>query len=358
MKPEEKMEFYRKKILDEITRISKEQIAFAQEQSSSNIDFMNITNEYLKNSGKMLRGLLIVTTYEAIKGKVDDEIFKAAASIEICQSYLLAHDDIADEAAVRRGGPSYHYRTIDLFKQRNSSFENLAPDSNLNIGLGIVGGDYLDALAQEILCDVNLEPENILKAVCAYSVTLKKTGYGQVLDILSGVTPMDKISENDIKAIHRLKTASYTLIYPLQCGCYLAGGSQEHIKCLSEFGDKVGRGFQIVDDILGSGLIEDESDKTKNDIEEGKKTLLLLETWKKAEEVRPIIDRLGKEGVSEEEIELVKQAMREVNAVEKSWEEAERLLEEGLEALNSIELLPEGKEFLEYVAHRLIHRKK
>ncbi len=358
MNAEERMELYREKILDILDEVSEEQMTFAEEQSSSSLDFMTITNEFLHNTGKMLRGLIIVSTYEAVKGEIDDEIFKAAASIEICQNYLLAHDDIADEAAVRRGEPSYHYRTVDLFKVRNRSLDNLSPDSNLNIGLGIVGGDYLDALAQEVLCSVDLEPKNVLKAMCAYSTTLKKTGYGQVLDILSGVTPMKNISEKDITAIHRLKTASYTLIYPLQCGCYLAGGTDKQIKCLTEFGDKVGRGFQIVDDILGSGLIEDESDKTKNDIEEGKKTMLLLDTWKESEEVRPIIDRLGKEDVSPEDIHKVKDAMKKSKAVEKSWSRAEKLLEEGLNALNSIELNKDGKDFLEYVAHRLIHRKK
>ncbi len=358
MKAEEKMEVYRKKILEVLDQVSEEQEAFVREQSSSSLDFMEITNEFLHNTGKMLRGLIIVSTYEAVKGDLDDEIFKAAASIEICQNYLLAHDDIADEAAIRRGEPSYHYRTVDLFNARDISLKDLSPDSNLNIGLGIVGGDYLDALAQEVLCSVKLDAKNVLKAVCAYSTTLKKTGYGQVLDILSGISPMESISENDINAIHRLKTASYTLIYPLQCGCHLAGGTDEQIECLTEFGDKVGRGFQIVDDILGSGLIDDESDKTKNDIEEGKKTLLLLDTWKEVEEVRPIIDRLGKEEVSSEEIQEVKDAMREIKAVEKSWAKAELLLEEGLKALNSIDLHPAGKDFLEYVAHRLIHRKK
>ncbi len=358
MNAEEKMELYRKKIVEILDEVSEEQMSFAKEQSSSSLDFMTITNEFLHNTGKMLRGLIIISTYKAVKGEVNDEIFKAAASIEICQNYLLAHDDIADEAAVRRGEPSYHYRTIDLFKTRDRNLENLSPDSNLNIGLGIVGGDYLDALAQEVLCSVDLEPKNVLKAMCSYSTTLKKTGYGQVLDILSGVTPMKNISEKDITAIHRLKTASYTLIYPLQCGCYLAGGTDEQINCLTEFGDKVGRGFQIVDDILGSGLIDDQSDKTKNDIEEGKKTMLLLDTWKEVEDVRPIIEKLGKEDLSEEDIQRVKDAMKEAKAIEKSWARAERLLEEGLEALNSIELHREGKDFLEYVANRLIHRKK
>ncbi len=358
MKPEEKLEVYRKRILEELHRITEEQSAFAKSESESGLEFMDLTNDYVLNNGKMLRGILIVAAYEAIEGKVNQEIFKAAASVEICQSYLLAHDDIADKAAVRRGEPSYHHRTVGLFKKRSTGLSDLSPDSNLNIGLAMVGGDYLDALAQEILCDTRLPSKRILKAIKAYSTTLKLTGYGQALDILLGTASMNDISEKDIAAIHKLKTASYTLIYPLQCGCYLAGGTDEQIYGLTEFGEKVGIGFQIVDDILGSGLTDDKSDKTKNDISEGKKTLLLLETWRENQDLRTIIDRLGKEEVSDEDIELVKNAMKEIGVIERSWSKAEGLLDEGLRALDSITLHPGGKDFLRYVGHRLIRRKK
>lgn len=358
MKSEEKLESIRKRILEELHQIIEEQLTFAEKESSSGLDFMNVTRDYILNNGKMLRGVLIVAAYEAVKGEINDEIYKAAASIEICQAYLLAHDDIADKAAIRRGEPSYHHRTVDLFGNRSSRLTKLSPDTNLNIGIATVGGDYLDALAQELLCSIELPSRMVLNAISSYSTTLRCTGYGQALDILIGVTPMRDVSEKDIKAIHKLKTASYTLIYPLLCGCYLADGTEEQIKGFTEFGEKVGIGFQIVDDILGSGLIEDESDKTKNDILEGKRTLLLLDTWRENEELRPVIDKLGKEEVSEEEVELVTNAMRETGVIVSSRQEAERLLEEGLKALNDISLHPDVKEFIEYVGHMLINRKK
>lgn len=180
--------------------------------------------------GKRIRPLLILSSYSMYE---EDywEVLPVAAAVEMIHTYSLIHDDLPcmDNDDLRRGKPTNH-------KVFGETIALLAGDALLNEAANIMFE----------FCETNGA-----KALTACKTILKSSGAegmigGQVVDILS---EGKKISEDELLYMHSKKTGELIKSSVL-AGAILGGASEEDIRSLETYGEKLGLAFQIKDDIL------------------------------------------------------------------------------------------------------------
>ena len=183
--------------------------------------------------GKRLRAALILIGGGLLEdGAMGSQAhLDAGAALELIQSYLLIHDDIMDDDAVRRGGPSVHV-----------ALENAGHPRDEAIGLAILAGDLAKSIAEEIVAGLETSADRLSATQKILAHMHRDVIYGQSLDI-GGSAPSEVIA--------RHKTASYTTIGPLMIGAALSGSSDATLHELYEIGLALGVAFQIKDDLLG-----------------------------------------------------------------------------------------------------------
>lgn len=174
--------------------------------------------------GKRFRPLLVLSSCEAVGGDLERAI-PVACAIELIHNYSLIHDDLPcmDNDDFRRGKPSSH-------KKFGCSIALLAGDALLTYAFEILGkalsGDCLKRVVSEI----------------AYAAGPSGMVGGQVLDITDG----------KIEDIHSKKTMAL-IRASVRCGGIVGGASYNELHVLTEYGERLGIAFQIVDDILDFG---------------------------------------------------------------------------------------------------------
>ncbi len=300
---------------------------------------VDVIREYTMRGGKRLRPVLTIVSYKLYGGKNEGEIIKASGSLELIQSYLLIHDDIIDESDLRRGKPTVH----KIYSYNGEKFGR---------DMAIIAGDLASMYAQEILSTSNFNKEDLVNALYKLSEIVEYTGYGQILDVLSSYR--DNFSEDDLLKLHTYKTAKYTIEGPMIIGSMLAGNYD--FRMISEYSIPVGIAFQLQDDVLGLFGNEIEIGKpVTSDLEEGKKTLLILKASEN-ENYRNIIGEiLGKKNINMEELEKVRKIVRDSGALEYTQKMAEDLVKKGINALGKID--SDEKQFLKEFAEWVIKRK-
>jgi heptaprenyl diphosphate synthase len=214
--------------------------------------------------GKRFRPLFTVLSAQLGPRPDADEVTIAGAVIEMVHLATLYHDDVMDEAQVRRGAPS----------------ANLRWGNNV----AILAGDYLFATASRLVSQLGPNPVRIIAETFAQLVT------GQMREtrgIDKGADGADPI-EHYLKVVHE-KTAC--LIGAAgQFGAMFSGAHEDQIQRLSRLGSIVGTAFQISDDIIDIDSDPDESGKLPGtDLREGVHTLPVLYALR---ESGPDADRL------------------------------------------------------------------
>lgn len=201
----------------------------------------------LMGQGKRLRPLLFVLS-SILCGGEGERMYRFSTIFELIHTASLLHDDVLDNAALRRNKPSVP-----------QVWGNSA---------AVLGGDYLYSLATIIgtECD-NLEVMRTL------SVTLKGMVEGQMLE-LSHTHNWSVTQENYLEII----TAKTAVLISAACVCgALMAGKKEAVNRLREFGLNLGIAFQLMDDILDYTSSEEEFGKpVGKDLREGKITLPLI----------------------------------------------------------------------------------
>jgi octaprenyl-diphosphate synthase len=180
-----------------------------------------------------------------------------AASIEMIHAASLLHDDVLDNAAMRRGKPS----------------------SNVKWGnqISILVGDFLWCRASGIT--VGYQNGRILGAAIR---AVEKTTEGEILEIIKSND--FGISEDEYLKIITLKTA---MLFACSCqiGAIFANASERHEEALKDFGLNLGIAFQLADDVLDYNSSEEKfGKKTGTDLGEGKLTLPVISVLKKCSE--------------------------------------------------------------------------
>lgn len=181
-------------------------------------------NYVLSMGGKRIRPVLMLLAYSLYKDNAKS-ILPAALAIETYHNYTLLHDDVMDNADVRRGKPTVH-------KKWN---ENAA----------ILSGDSMLVLAYQRMLEV--KNDRLKEVLDIFTTTALEIGEGQQYD-LEFESRMDVKEEEYIEMI-RLKT-SVLLACALKIGALLANAPQEDCDKLYDFGINMGLAFQLQDDYL------------------------------------------------------------------------------------------------------------
>ena len=218
---------------------------------------------YSENAGKRHRPLICYAACLAVGGDPDCATTSAAA-IEHFHSAALIHDDIADEAELRRGEPCLHLTE--------------------GLGLAINMGDLaLSMVNGPVVNDPLLDDATKVRVISELISMTCRTVEGQALDLgwardgRYDITPEDYLT----MAIH--KTAHYSGAVPLAVGAIVAGASEEQVEALRSYGLDTGLAFQIQDDLLNLvGTDEAKKKDFRSDITEGKRTLVVVHALQNA----------------------------------------------------------------------------
>lgn len=295
--------------------------------------------------GKRLRGMLIILGYKLAGKEYTPDILDAAAAIEIFQTAILAHDDIIDQSPLRRGKPTI-YKALGM--------------DHYAISQTICLGDMGLFLGAKLIADSNFEPEYKNKALSLFCQMVINTGLGEMLDVELPRLESSK-TEQAVLTIHQLKTAYYTIIYPLTIGAILGGAKEDLLKKFEQYGNDLGIAFQIQDDILG--VFGDEKVLGKSvtsDIEEGKNTLLITEALKNATpQQKEILDTYyGKGEVSQEGLNEIRKVFEQSGSLEYSREKALEYVNRAKSMIPEITQNTELQKLLADFSDYLINRNK
>ncbi|HJE21321.1 MAG TPA: polyprenyl synthetase family protein [Bifidobacterium pullorum] len=222
--------------------------------------------------GKRLRALLAVDTFDALAS--DDSrrgaLIDLACAVEVFQTAALVHDDIIDDADLRRGKPAAH-----------KALAGPAHDAALGTGLGIMLGDLLATASVDIANGAARQLPNADAIIQAFLTMHREVEIGQVLDLAAVQCPMsdpERLAQASLD-VFRWKTASYTTIAPLELGMLAAGMSPDEARRHAlAIGDPLGLAFQLTDDLLDVvGSSSATGKPIGGDIREGKRTVLLAD---------------------------------------------------------------------------------
>ena len=179
----------------------------------------------LDGGGKRLRPVLLLAVFAAVSGRAVEEAMPQALAVEMFHNFTLLHDDVMDDADIRRGRPAVHRRW--------------------NASVAILSGDAMLTLSSQLLAQC---PRHILpEALGLFNTTAMEVYQGQQLDL--EFQDMHSVSEADYLEMIRLKTSVL-----LACACALgamAADSDNAVrKAFYEYGLNLGLAFQMRDDWL------------------------------------------------------------------------------------------------------------
>lgn len=203
----------------------------------------------MEAGGKRFRPLLCFLAAETgASGRDDARVLTASCVVELTHLASLYHDDVMDEAALRRGAES-----------ANARWDN---------HVAILTGDFLFAKSSELTAA--LGPD----AVRIQATTFSRLVEGQILETL-GPGPEDDALEHYLRVVAG-KTGSL-IATSARYGAMFGGAPEHVVEALTEYGERVGVAFQLSDDILDIASESAESGKTPGtDLREGVPTLPVL----------------------------------------------------------------------------------
>jgi geranylgeranyl diphosphate synthase type I len=295
----------------------------------------------LVDSSKRLRPLLALLCAEAVDGAYGGEGSKRtmpfALTLEIIHNFTLVHDDIMDEDELRRGVKTVHVE--------------------YDTPTAINAGDALFALAFETLAKTEVDDSVMRTLTHDVAKMVREIGEGQQWDLDFG-TRTD-VSADEFLNMVELKTARMFQM-AAKGGTLIAGGTEEQVEAMHEYGRLIGVGFQILDDILD--FRRDKALKSAcSDIRQGKRTLIVLhalETLAEDDERRAVLlAALGNGSATDEDIQKVLEILDSCGAIAYAQDYALSYAESALEKLN---VLPESdsKRILESFAKFMVEKRK
>lgn len=208
-------------------------------------------NYIISHGGKRLRPIMLLMANELFDGKLEKAL-KPALAIEFFHNFTLIHDDIMDEAPLRRGKATIH--TLH------------------GVNVGILSGDALLIKAYQFFED--LEYGLFKECIKIFSKTGAVLCEGQQMDV--NFETMENVTYNDYLEMITNKTGVLSAA-SFKIGALIAGAKLEDADLLYNFGKHIGIAFQIMDDYLDVFGDQDAfGKKHAGDIYENKKTVLYL----------------------------------------------------------------------------------
>lgn len=326
-----------------------EEIKRAQILRPELADFLKVGEEFASQGGKRLRPAFLYYGYKAAGGTEEEAVIYSSISVELVHTGALIHDDIMDHSDLRRGRATVH-KTLAL----------QLGDEQIGNAVAIISGDTVFALAGKALSQFP-NSERLIAARQLLDEMCLEINHGQCLDVLGN--KKDTLDRDWIMKVMELKTAGYTVEKPLLIGALLGGATPEVLHALSRYGKPLGVAFQIQDDILGMFGDEEKVGKpVDSDLKEGKKTLLVLDTFEKltqegkVEELERFRNILGNPDLTQEDYKWVQSLMIETGALVYSRELAASLISEAKTAISGVQMEEESRDYLLGIADFMLQR--
>jgi geranylgeranyl diphosphate synthase type II len=290
----------------------------------------------LQSKGKRIRPILTLIACQMFSEKFENAI-SPAIGFEVFHNFTLLHDDIMDNAPVRRGMPTVHEKW--------------------NANTAILSGDAMMIEAYKFVCQT---PTNHLsKVLSLFSDTALAVCEGQMFDMQ--FETREQVSESEYMEMIRLKTA-VLLATCLKAGAIIGEASDADAERLYKFGINLGLAFQLKDDWLDTfGNSQEFGKKIGGDIVENKKTYLLIKALEKANEneKKELLSWLRKkEFVEAEKIKAVKQLFKNLMVDEITQNKVEEYSKLAFENLKQVTVSEEKKKMLESLGQELLGRIK
>ncbi len=293
--------------------------------------------------GKRLRPVLTLLAYTLFRSEdTVEEALPPALAVEVFHNFTLMHDDIMDQAPLRRGQPTVHRKW--------------------NANVAILSGDVMMVKAYDLLMQV---PDHKLRPVLeAFNRCATEVCEGQQWDMLYEVSA--NVSEKEYLAMIRQKTA-VLLGFSAQLGSILAGASAGSCQRLFEFGENIGIGFQLKDDLLDVYAEPGKFGKqVGGDIMVNKKTFLLIKALEKAggPVKEQLLDWLRVEESDQagcrpqEKVQAVKAIYDQLGIRALTEAKMDEYFEAGFASLRQLEAPEERKQILRTFTGQLINREK
>lgn len=288
----------------------------------------------LSMGGKRIRPTLMLLAYNLYKENPEDILMNACA-LETYHNYTLLHDDLMDNADMRRGHLTVH-------KKWNDNTAILSGDSMLVL-----------AFQRMMQCD-----EKHLKDILdLFTVTALEIGEGQQYD-MEFETRNDVKEEEYIEMI-RLKT-SVLLACALKIGAILADASAEDAENLYKFGEQIGLAFQLQDDYLDVyGDSKVFGKEIGGDITSNKKTYMLINAFNKANDVqREELTRWvsARDFDRNEKVDAVTRLYNEIGIDQLAQDKIAYYFAESKKYLDAVNVPEEKKEELRKYAQKMMKR--
>lgn len=301
---------------------------FADNVKSSNVLLDRIMRFIIRRKGKQMRPMFVFLSAK-IAQEINEVTYRAAALIELLHTATLVHDDVVDNAMVRRN-----------FFSINALWKNK---------IAVLVGDYL--LSKGLLLSIENDDYQILRIT---SRAVKEMSEGELLQ-------MEKARKLDIKEdiyfdIIRAKTASL-LSAACAAGAYSATTDNEVTEKFRLFGEKVGIAFQIKDDLFDYG--QDNIGKpTGIDIKEKKMTLPLIYTLQHIdkETQRKIIYIVKNQNTDRDKVNEVISYVKKSGGIEYATQKMKEYQADALSILHTFPHTP-ARDAMEELVDYVIERK-
>jgi geranylgeranyl diphosphate synthase type II len=268
----------------------------------------------LEEGGKRLRPVLVLLACDLFGGNIEKALFPAMG-LEIFHNFTLLHDDIMDQAAIRRGKESVHKKW--------------------NANTAILSGDTMFVLAYEYVAKT--DPALLPQVLDLFNDTAKKVCEGQQYDM--NYETRNNVSIEEYLMMIRLKTG-VLIACSLKLGAILAHAEPAEAEKIYEFGIHLGLAFQLQDDFLDAfGEASKFGKAIGGDIVTNKKTFLYLKAFELAREdtlIKLTHLYLDREINEKEKIGGILDLFRHLDIDSLTNHEIERQLLLGIEILDTI----------------------
>jgi len=269
--------------------------------------------QYILNlKSKRVRPILSMMGYRLFNKKIE-KIYKPSIAIEFFHNFTLIHDDIMDNASLRRGNDTVH--------------------NKWNKNIGILSGDLLMIFAFKMLEDI--DNGNLKEILKRFNDIAIKVCEGQQYDL--NFESEKDISESDYLNMIKLKTA-VLIGFSLELGGLIANQKKEITNKLYRAGELMGIAFQLMDDHLDVFGSEKFGKKIGGDIVLNKKTYLMIKLLEEASEddLHDIKKWVKTKNKEEEKIKIITGLLKKYDIDLKSEKLTNKYFSEGMKILNDI----------------------
>ncbi len=202
------------------------------------------------DGGKRFRPLLVVAAFETLDGPdiALPALYQVAAAFELLHTAFVVHDDVIDHDTERRGVPNVggEFRLRASDKGADAAGAALLGDA-----AAILAGDLLLHEAGRLIALAEIPSTLRAELLALFDEAVLVSAAGELADVENAVSPGEADPDTVLRTTHD-KTAVYSFSAPLEAGAVMAEADAPTRHALQRFGQRLGLGYQLIDDLIGA----------------------------------------------------------------------------------------------------------